>query len=137
MENQCTKIKKKGTMTEEQYDQFREVIRKKGYKQYNHPGTIHNESWYFYKGFAHTEDEDGEQSPGYQVIFLIWDHRNHRVETPVPEDLTMGITPLILTQSHEWERIDLEITDDKLTNVDSVEQFAHDFYFNFLLIHNL
>ena len=124
-------------MTVEQYDQFREVIRKKGYKQYNHPCTIQNESWYYYKGFAHTEDEDGERSPGYQVIFLVWDRRNHRVDIPVPDKNTMGITPLILAQSHEWERIDLEITDDKLTNVDSVEQFAHDFYFNFLMIHNL
>ena len=124
-------------MTVEQYDQFREVIRQKGYKQYNHPGTIHNESWYFYKGFAHTEDENGERSPGYQVIFLVWDHRNHRVETPLPQDMTMGITPLILTQNHEWERIDLEITDDKVIDVDFVEHFAHDFYFNFLLIHDL
>ena len=30
-----------------------------------------------------------------------------------------------------------EITDDKVMDVDNVEQFAHDFYFNFLLIHNL
>lgn len=124
-------------MTVEQYDQFREVIRKKGYKQYNHPGTIHNESWYFYKGFDYTEDDDGESSPGYQVIFLVWDYRNHRVEIPMPQELTMGITPLILTSNHEYERIDLEITDDKVMDVDSVEQFAHDFYFNFLLIHNL
>ena len=68
---------------------------------------------------------------------MVWDHRNHRVETPVPQDLQMGITPLILTQNHEWERIDLEITDDNVIDVDFVEHFAHDFYFNFLLIHDL
>ena len=55
----------------------------------------------------------------------------------MPQELTMGITPLILTQNHEWERIDLEITDDKVIDVDFVEHFAHDFYFNFLLIHDL
>lgn len=124
-------------MTVEQYDQFREVIKEKGYKQCNYPNTIHNESWYFYKGFAYIEDECGDHSPGYQVIFLVYDRRNHRVEIPLPDNYTMGVTPLILTQNHEWERIDLEITDNNPLDVDCVEQFAHDLYYQFLLTHNL
>ena len=119
-------------MTVEQYDQFREVIRKKGYKQYNHPGTIHNESWYFYKGFAYTEDEEsGERTPGYQVFFLVWDWRTYDY---IPDD--WGVTPLIITDSHDWSRIDLQITDQNI-DVEKFEQYAHDFYFNFVIIHGL
>ena len=121
-------------MTEEQYKHFKQTIEDKGYKLVNHPNTIHNESFYYYKGFAYTEDEDGECTPGYQIIFLVWE-RFHM--THIPNMDAYGVTPLILTNNHEWERIDLEITDDKVNDVDSVEQFAHDFYYKFLLVHGL
>ena len=120
-------------MTQRQYEQFLKTIEKKGYTLCNAPKTISNESFYYYKGFAYTDDENGNRLVGYQVIFLVWDFR----ELPnVPDYDAWGVTPLILTESHEWSRIDLEITEQNF-DVEKVEQFAHDFYYNFLLVHGL
>lgn len=120
-------------MTQEQYDQFKAKVEEKGYKLRNVPRTIHNEHFYYYKGFAYT-DIDGEHEAGYQIIFLAWDFRPYRDSQP--EDHEWGVTPLILTDSHEWPRIDLELTATDF-DVDKLEQYAHDFYFNFVLVHGL
>ena len=120
-------------MTEEQYELFKTIVEKKGYKLRNVPRTIHNEHFYYYKGFAYTEI-DGEKEAGYQIIFLVWDHRQYMLGQV--DDYNMGVTPLILTDSHEWPRIDLEITAHNF-DVDKVEEYAHDFYFNFVLTHGL
>ena len=119
-------------MTDEQYQHFKKVVEDKGYKLWNVPRSIHSESFYYYKGFAHYVNED-EKQPGYQVIFLVYEFGH---QTGAPEAYDWGVTPLVLTESHEWSRIDLEITEQNF-DVDKVEQFAHDFYFNFLLTHGL
>ena len=120
-------------MTQEQYDLFKATVEEKGYKLHNVPRTIHNEDFYYYKGFAYSE-KDEEKEAGYQVLFLVWDFTNYR--DCQPEDYCWGVTPLILTDSHEWPRIDLEITAQNF-DVDKVEEYAHDFYFNFVLTHGL
>ena len=121
-------------MTDEQYQHFKKVVEDKGYKLVDVPRTISNENFYYYKGFSYTEDEgSGERTPGYQVIFLVWDFRKYE---QVPDCDEWGITPMVLTESHEWSRIDLQITEQNF-DVDKVEQFAHDFYFHFLLVHGL
>ncbi len=120
-------------MTEEQYHKFKATIEKKGYGLHNVPRTIHNENFYYYKGFSYT-DVDGERYPGYQIIFLVWDFREYRYCQP--ENYCWGVTPLILTESHEWSRIDLELTAQNF-DVDKIEEYAKDFYFNFVLTHGL
>ena len=120
-------------MTQEQYEHFREIVEKKGYTLCNKPNTIHNEHFYYYKGFAYT-NVGGEREPGYQIFFLVWNHRDFYLSQP--ECYNMGVTPLILTDSHEWPRIDLEITVQNF-DVDALEQYAHDFYHNFVLTHGL
>ena len=120
-------------MTQKQYEQFKATLGAKGYTLCNVPRTISNESFYFYKGFAHTEDENGNRSPGYQVIFLVWDLRKY---DSLPKYDTWGVTPMVLTDSHDWSRIDLQITDRNI-DVDKFENYAHDFYFNFVLVHGL
>ena len=43
-------------MNEQQYNRFKAVIEARGYKLCNVPGTIQNESYYYYKGFEYSED---------------------------------------------------------------------------------
>lgn len=121
-------------MTVEQYDNFRVVIEEKGYQQRNAKGTIQSEDWYFYKGFAYPDKEDAQA--GYQIIFLVYDRRFAVQRAELPKGYTMGVVPLILTDNHEWSRIDLTITEQNF-DVDKVEEFAHDFYYKFLLTHGL
>lgn len=120
-------------MTQEQFEQFKTTVEAKGYRLHNIPRSITNEDFYYSKGFANTEDEYGERIPGYQILFLVWDFRKYE---QVPEHDERGITPLIITESHEWSRIDLEITQQNF-DVDKVEQYAHDFYYDFVLVHGL
>ena len=119
-------------MTQQQYEQFKAVVEKKGYKLCNVPNTIHNEHFYYYKGFAYLDGEDAQA--GYQVIFLVYDFNRNFAN--IPDDYEWGVNPLILTDSHDWPRIDLEITVNDF-DVDKLEQYAHDFYYNFVLIHGV
>jgi hypothetical protein len=116
-------------MTQEQYETFKAAVEKKGYKLHKVPRTIHNEHFYYYKGFAYPDKEDTQA--GYQIIFLVWDFRPFR--DGQSEDYEWGVTPLILTENHDWPRIDLEITVNDF-NVDKLEKYASDFY-NFVLTH--
>jgi hypothetical protein len=101
------------------------VIEARGYKLCNVPGTIQNESYYYYKGFEYPENlEDAE--PGYQIIFLVWDRRNYPDST-LPDEYTMGVTPLILTSNYMWPRIDIQMTKQNFA-VSSVELFAKNIY---------
>ena len=112
-------------MTLEQYEKFASIVEHKGYRLSNVKGTIQNEHFYFHKGFAY----NGEH-PGYQVLFLVWDYRD---AADMPDDYRMAVTPLILTESKDWPRIDLSIT---ITNfdVDKIEEYAKDFYYHFNLL---
>jgi hypothetical protein len=114
-------------MTKEQYETFKATIEEKGYKSYNVKGTIHNEDNYFYKGFAYSDEEDAE--PGYQIIFLVWNHSEYMQEGL--DDYIFGVSPLILTSNDEWPRIDLQITKNNF-DVDKVEDFACAFYHSFI-----
>lgn len=120
-------------MTQQQYDNFKQTVEANGYKLCNHAKTISNENFYYYKGFAYTEDENGKRSSGYQVLFLVWDFRMYE---HVPENYEWGVTPMVLTDSHDWSRIDLMITEQNF-DVEKVEHYAHDFYFNFVLVHGV
>lgn len=119
-------------MKQKDYDKFKATLEAKGYKLVDVPRTISNENFYYYKGFAYTENEEsGERTPGYLVIFLVWDWRTYDY---IPDD--WGVTPLIITESHDWSRIDLKITDQN-PDVAKFEQYAHDFYFKFVIVHGL
>lgn len=67
------------------------------------------------------------------MLFLVWDFRQFDA---VPECDEWGVTPMVVTESHDWSRIDLQITDRNI-DVEKFEQYAYDFYFNFVLIHGL
>lgn len=114
-------------MTKEQYETFKTIVEKKGYKLSNARGTIHSEHFYYYKGFAYPDEEDAH--PGYQIIFLVWDHSEYIREGL--DDYIFGVSPLILTSSDEWQRIDLQITEQNF-DVDKVEDFACVFYHSFI-----
>ena len=115
-------------MTTEQYNHFVEVMEKRGYKLYKRKATIQREDFYYYKGFAY--DENG--NVGYSLLFLVYDFGY----IANPEEYEWGVMPFVITESHEWPRIDLEITDNNF-DVEKVEEYAHDFYFNFVLTHGL
>ena len=112
-------------MNEQQYNRFKAVIEARGYKLCNVPGTIQNESYYYYKGFEYSESVE-DPTPGYQIIFLVWDRRNYP-DTTLPDGDIMGVTPIILTQSDTWPRIDIELTKQNFA-VSSVELFAKNVY---------
>lgn len=118
-------------MTGQQYEKFKAAIEEKGYKLRNVRGTIHNEHFYYYKGFDYNMEAD---EWGYQIIFLVWDWSEY--PSMIANADHFGVEPLIITDSHEWPRIDLQLTNDNF-DVDKVEQYFHDFYYNFVLTHGL
>lgn len=120
-------------MTQEQYEHFKRSVVGKGYNLYNTSKCIQSEDFYYLKSFAYTEDEYGDKIPGYKILFLVYDFRKY---DNVPESDVWAVTPLILTDSHDWSRIDLQITEQNF-DVDKVEQYAHDFYYDFVLVNGL
>lgn len=115
-------------MTTNEYKTFISELEKNGYKKWNIPKSIQNEDFYFYKSFA--KDDNGIS--GYQVLFLVWDIRKY----PGNGGHDFGVSPNIITESGKGSRIDLTITDENIS-LKSIEKFAADFYFKFILTHEL
>lgn len=115
-------------MTTKEYNTFVEEIERNGYKKWRLSKCIQNEDFYFYKSFA----KNDKGISGYQVLFLVWDSRNY----PGDGSHGFGVSPHIITESDEGSRIDLTITEDNFS-LENIEKFAYDFYFKFILTHEL
>ena len=116
-------------MTKTQYKAFVKSAEKNGYSLVNRKSNIQNEDFYYYKGFAY----DDKGRPGYQILFLVWDREPFH---DLPAHYAVGVSPMIITESHDWSRIDLQITESNF-DIKKVEDYAHNFYFNFVLVNGL
>lgn len=114
-------------MTARQFRKFEKEMEKLGYKLYKRARTIQNESFYYCKGFCYDWRKD-DHDPGYQILFLVYDWSN----IPGNNGDVYGVTPLVITSSDLWPRIDLELTVQKI-DVVKFEKFASDF-FDFLIV---
>ena len=109
-------------MNKEQYKSFKKAAEDKGYKLWNVANSIQRESFYYYKGFAY--QDSGERRAQYRVLFLVYDFTSNSC---VPENDSFGVTPLVITESGQWPRIDLELTKDNF-DIKDVEDYAKEFY---------
>jgi len=115
-------------MTKKEFEQLEKVLEQKGYKKHNAPRMMLNEDYSFYKGFAYTEDDNGDREPGYQIFFLVWDWERMGLAGGVIAEDKVGVFPHFLTSNGQWSRTDLMITG--LTfDVDEVERYFKDFYY--------
>lgn len=113
-------------MTQKEFEQFEKIIKTKGYQR-KEDGILNDGKPYYSKGFGDPKDDS---QPFYQVVFNIKDYSSIN---------RMLVIPLILADSHEWASIEINVLEEDAgnVNVDKVEKFAHDFYFDFVLVHGL
>lgn len=114
-------------MTTKQYKKFEKEMEVRGYKLYNRSRTVYNEHYYYCKGFCY-DYRKKDPSPGYQLLFLVYDWRD--VSDFAVDDY--GIQPLIITSNKKYSHIDLTFLPDKI-NVKEIEEYAEDFYHQFVL----
>lgn len=107
-------------MTTEQYLKLEENLKQAGYRRYK--GSVTNETFYFCKGFEYVENEDGDRSPSYQIVFSVWDHSKF---AQVPDFDFFGVSTRVIISGEG--RIDLEL---QLTtyDIDEIESKAKSFY---------
>ena len=109
-------------MTSQEYELFEEKLKTNGYRKY--PGSVVNEDYYWCKGFGYVEDEYGDRSPSYQVIFSVWDYRD-KIHLRVPDFDKVGVCARVIMSGDG--RIDLELTRDEF-DINDIETKAQSFY---------
>lgn len=107
-------------MNKESFEKFEEELKKAGYRKYR--GAITNNDYYYAKGFAYYEDEDGERHPSYQIIYSVWDYNNY---PQVPDFGKIGLEARVML--HDNGRTDLILTRDKY-NIKEIEYKAEKFF---------
>ena len=113
-------------MTQKEFEQFEKIIKTKGYQRKKNE-FVNGVEPYYWKCFGNSEDDS---QPSYIVRFLIKNHSS----------INQGLEiPMICADSHEWASIEMNVLEEDAgkVNIDKVEKFAHDFYFNFVLVHGL
>ena len=107
-------------MTPQEYEKIAEALQENGYKKY--AGSLSNEDFYWCKGFEYQEDEDGDKSSSYQVLYLIWDNRKYKA----PENSLFRVQMRVLIS--EDRRTDLVRGHETGDNIKENETIAQSFY---------
>lgn len=111
-------------MTREEYDNFCQTLKSKGYKKYP---TYHykKDDYAWYKSFGESKYEDDRSN--YQMCFDVYDYSEfaHRVA-----DDPFIVEPQVKVSRSVYERIDLHLssTGYESTDIDALEALGESFY---------
>lgn len=111
-------------MTREEYDNFCQTLKSKGYKKYP---TYHykKDDYAWYKSFGESKYEDDRSN--YQMCFDVYDFSEfaHRVA-----DDPFIVEPQVKVSRSVYERIDLHLssTGYESTDIDALEALGESFY---------
>lgn len=111
-------------MTREEYDNFCQTLKSKGYKKY--PMYHYKKDDYaWYKSFGESKYEDDRSN--YQMCFDVYDYSEfaHRVA-----DDPFIVEPQVKVSRSVYERIDLHLsfTGYESTDIDALEALGESFY---------
>ena len=111
-------------MTREEYDNFCQTLKSKGYKKYS---TYHykKDDYAWYKSFGESKYEDDRSN--YQMCFDVYDFSEfaHRVD-----DDPFIVEPQVKVSRSVYEQIDLHLssTGYESTDIDAMEKLASNFF---------
>lgn len=108
-------------MTPQEYEKFAEALQENGYRKYH--AALTNEDFYWYKGFLHKEDEDGDKRSSYQVLYQVWDMRKYE---GIPKNSNFGVQMRVLIS--ENRRTDLIRSHAGSDDIKKNETIAQSFY---------
>lgn len=108
-------------MTNQDYEQFAELLQEHGYRKYK--GCLTNEDYYWCKGMEYYKDEDGDRRCSYQILYQVWDMNKY---PQVPACAKMGVSLRVLIS--ENRRTDLVRCHETGDNIKQNETIAQSFY---------
>lgn len=104
------------------YD-FEQKLLQSGYRKYIQ--NYRKEDYMYWKGFDKQTDQDGDSFGGYSVGFAIYDFSKfEHYNQPDPIHISFHF---LLGNNSMVNRLDIEVTDDKIT-IEKFEKFCSDFY---------
>lgn len=112
------------TYTQLEAEKLHEILKEKGYNQYFQQ-KWKNADYVFWKSFDKKYDDYGDKEVGYQVGLAFYDYSKHNIF--LENHIAVAYELLIGENSIKYSRIDLTITDSKMT-IDEFEKFCEDFY---------
>lgn len=111
-------------MTREEYDNFCQTLKSRGYKKYPSP-HYKKDDYAWYKSFGESKYEDDRSN--YQMCFDVYDFSEftHRVA-----DDPFIVEPQVKVSRSVYERIDLHLssTGYESTDIDALEALGESFY---------
>lgn len=106
-------------LTKEQGEEFEKKLIAKGYRKYIQ--HYKREDYLYWKSFEKNEDKES----GYSVGFAFYDYSKYPQHT---DPINLGISlVMILGNNEKVGRLDIEITDDSVTD-EQFEGFCNEFY---------
>lgn len=109
--------------SQSEFEKLTEKLIEKGYRHYKQQKWKSSDS-IFWKSFHKTYDEDGEKIIPYQVGFAVYDFSKFQ---QVHEGISIAYEMLIGADSYKIDRLDLTITDSKMT-IEEFEEFCENLY---------
>lgn len=110
-------------LTVEQLEKFEATLPGMGYKKMK--GHYRNEDYAWWKSCDVTYDEHGDKKIGYQIALLVFDFSKY----PNFPDAYIGVQFELLISENKVSRVDMSVSDDKLT-VEDFEDFCAEMYHN-------
>lgn len=114
-------------MTIEEYNNFTEDLKQRGYRKYSSP-RFRGDDWAWFKSFGKSQFE--EDRSNYQICFDVFDFSPYADREPHFKENPYSIEPLVLISRTVDERVDLHLSYTKVddTNIDEIERLAESFY---------
>ena len=114
-------------MTREEYDNFCQTLKSRGYKKYPSPHYKKDDyAWYKYFG----ESKYEENRSNYQMCFDVYDYSEFAHRAKHLADDPFSIEPQVKVSRSVYERIDLHLsfTGYEETDIDALEELAASFF---------
>jgi hypothetical protein len=114
-------------MTREEYDNFCQTLKSRGYKKYTSPRYKRDE-YAWYKSFGESKYEENRSN--YQMCFDVYDYSEFAHRAKHLADDPFSIEPQVKVSRSVYERIDLHLsfTGYEETDIDALEDLAASFF---------
>jgi hypothetical protein len=115
-------------MNKVEYDKLVEKFRTKSYRKWNN--TFNHADYYWGKSF-HKDDNpfDDEGRSGYQLIIYVYDYSDKDYPQLPPEQRDhVGLEATIMVSRTIDERIDMTLSWNDKSTIESIEEAAESFY---------
>ena len=114
-------------MNGKEYTKLVEEFQVKGYIKWNN--TFNHADYYWGKSFHREDNRFDEDRAGYLILCYVYDYTDKDYPQLTPEQKDhVGISVVIMVSRTIDERIDLTLTWNDKSTIDSIEKVAESFY---------